>query len=96
MDAIEAGHAPQSTAVQAILARWHDHIRYFYEPTLDIRRGLGELYRTHPDFVANFEKLHPDLPEYLAEAVAGYVDDLESAELTRMLAEDDAAKRAGA
>ncbi len=94
VDAIEAGQAPQSEAVQAILARWHDNIRYFYEPTLDILRGLGEMYRTHPDFVANFEKLHPDLPEYLAEAVAEYVDGLETAELMHMLAEDDAAKRA--
>ncbi len=32
----------QGKKVQAILARWHEHIRYFYEPTLEILRGLGE------------------------------------------------------
>ena len=90
--ALTAGTSAHSAEVQAILVRWHEHIRYFYEPTLEILRGLGELYNTSPDFMANFEKLHPDLPTYLQEAITQYVDDLEDAELRRMLAEDDAAE----
>jgi MerR family transcriptional regulator, thiopeptide resistance regulator len=88
--AIEAEKSPQGEEVQAILQRWHEHIRYFYEPTLDILRGLGEGYHTDPDFVAFFQALHPDLPEYLSEAITQYVDDLEDAEIRRMLAEDEA------
>ncbi|MEP7284916.1 MAG: MerR family transcriptional regulator [Chloroflexota bacterium] len=87
--AIEAGKSAQSGDVQGILERWHKHIHYFYEPTLDILRGLGELYNSSPDFIANFEKLHPDLPTYLQEAITQYVDDLEYAEIKRMLAEDE-------
>jgi MerR family transcriptional regulator, thiopeptide resistance regulator len=90
VEALKAGLSPQSAEVQAILERWHEHMRYFYEPTLDILRGLGEHYSAHPEFRAFFEKLHPDLPDYLTEGITQYVDDLESAEIERMLAEDEA------
>jgi len=93
VDAIEAGKEPTSEEVQAILKRWHDHLRYFYEPTLDILRGLGELYTSHPDFIANFSKIHSDLAEYMKSGINQYVDDLEYAEIERMLAEDEAQRR---
>lgn len=67
-----------SKRVQAILARWHEHIRYFYEPTPDILFGLGQLYNTHPDFIANFQKLHPDLPTFLEAAITVYCERLEA------------------
>ena len=92
VDAIEAGKSPTSEDVQAILQRWHDHLRYFYEPTLDILRGLGVLYNSHPGFITNFAKIHPQLAEYMREGINQYVDDLEYAEIERMLAED-ASKR---
>lgn len=89
VDALEAGISPQSTEVQAMLERWHHHLRYFYEPTLDILRGLGEMYNTDSRFMAFFEKLHPRLSAYLQEGIAKYVDDLEYAEIVRMLAADE-------
>lgn len=89
IDALEAGTPPQSAQVQSILVRWHNHLRYFYEPTLDILRGLGVMYNSHPDFIATFRKLHPDLPQYLQDGINHYVDDLEYAEIERMLAADE-------
>ncbi|MBC7811220.1 MAG: MerR family transcriptional regulator [Burkholderiales bacterium] len=86
--AIDAGLEPQSAEVQAILERWHDHLRYFYEPSLDILRGLGEGYRSTPDFVAFFSQIHTELPEFIAAAITTYVDDLETAEIERLLAAD--------
>ena len=65
-----------SPEVQAIMARWHQHLRYFYEPTPEILRGLGQMYNQSPDFVANFQKLHPDLPAFLEQAVTIYCDAL--------------------
>ena len=65
-----------SPDVQAILVRWHQHLRYFYEPTPEILRGLGQLYNSHPDFIANFQKLHPDLPAFLEQAIAVYCEKL--------------------
>ena len=67
---------PGSPEVQAIMKRWHQHLRYFYEPTPEILRGLGHMYNEHPDFIANFQKLHPDLPAFLEQAVTIYCDSL--------------------
>jgi DNA-binding transcriptional MerR regulator len=91
--AMEAGKKPIDDEVQKWVERWHNHIRNWYEPTLEILRGLSELYTTDPRFRGNYEKLHMDLPEYLKEAIVEYVDLLETAELEQMLAEDEA-KRA--
>jgi MerR family transcriptional regulator, thiopeptide resistance regulator len=90
--AMEAGTPPDSDEVQALLIQWHNGIRYFYEPTLEIVRGLGQLYNTDPAFKAFFEQIHVDLPAYLEAGITQYADDLETAELEAMLAED-AAKR---
>jgi hypothetical protein len=94
-DALEAGKSAHSDEVQSILQRWHNHMRHFYEPTLEILRGLGEGYSTHPDFIAFFQNFHPNLPDYLAEAITQYVDDLEYVEIERLLAEDEAQKSNG-
>lgn len=90
---IEAGKATTDSDVQAILVRWHEHLRYFYEPTLDLLAGLGQLYNSSPDFIANFQKIHKDLPAFLEKAITHYVDDLETTELERLLAEDEAMKK---
>ena len=65
-----------SPEVQAIMARWHQHLRYFYEPTPEILRGLGQMYNQHPDFIANFQQMHPDLPAFLEQAVTHYCETL--------------------
>jgi DNA-binding transcriptional MerR regulator len=70
------GEGADSPAIQAILARWHQHLRYFYEPTRDILRGLGHLYNEHPDFIATFENMHPGLPKFLEQAITYYCDHL--------------------
>lgn len=65
---------PNSDAVQAIVARWHQHIRHFYEPTFEMLRGLGQGYAHDPAFRATFEAMHPDLPDFLHEAITVYCD----------------------
>ncbi len=68
---------PGSPAVQAILTRWHRHLRYFYEPDIQRLRGLGEMYYENPDFNANFTRIHPDLPTFMRSAIRIYCDRLE-------------------
>ena len=70
--------SPESAEIQAILVRWHQHLRYFYEPSIERLAGLGELYNDHPDFNATFAAVHPDLPSYLKQAIAHYADVLET------------------
>jgi DNA-binding transcriptional MerR regulator len=77
VQALEQGLPPGHPQVNAILARWHNHMRYFYEPPLEVLRGLADLYNTDPRFIANFQKLHPNLPAYLQSIIPPYVDALE-------------------
>lgn len=65
-------HAAESDPVQAVIARWHQHMRYFYEPSIERLRGLGQLYVASPDFADKFRQLHPDLPEFLQAAITHY------------------------
>ncbi len=41
--------------------------------------GLADLYNEHPDFLANFKKMHPDLPEFLRKAIKYYCSKLPAA-----------------
>ena len=87
-DAMQAGKRSGDREVQQLLARWQNHLRHFYEPDIDTLRGLGQMYNSHPDFIAAFQNIHADLPAYLERVIDEYVDDLETAEIERMLAED--------
>ncbi len=66
----------ESAGVQALLTRWHQHLRYFYEPTPEILAGLGHGYNNDPAFHATFAALHPDLPAFLEVAITHYVERL--------------------
>ncbi len=68
--------SPSSAAVQALVARWHQNLRYFYEPSHDVLRGLGKLYTEDSRFRAFYEKFHVDLPEFFEKAIEHYVDEL--------------------
>lgn len=74
-----------SAQTQALLVRWHEHLRAFYEPSFELLAGLGYTYEHDPDFHANFAALHPDLPGFLNRAISVYVDTLETAWLEREL-----------
>lgn len=86
--AMEAGLDGDSPEVRALLERWHQHLRYFYEPTLEILRGLGDLYNTDAEFMAFFQRIDTNLPAYLQSVIGIYVDALETEEIERMLAHD--------
>lgn len=68
---------PADADVQAVMARWHQSIRRFYEPTPEILRGLGELYTTDARFTATFDRVQPGLAATLQRAINVYVDGLE-------------------
>ncbi|WP_420631848.1 MerR family transcriptional regulator [Candidatus Leptofilum sp.] len=70
----QLGNLPDSEDVQAIVARWHQHTRHFYEPSFATLRGLGQGYANDPAFRAKFEAMHPDLPDFLQAAITVYCD----------------------
>jgi DNA-binding transcriptional MerR regulator len=67
---------PASAEVQALVARWHQHLRYFYEPTPEILRGLGGAYAADPAFAEFFARFDPALPAFLHQAIDIYCDRL--------------------
>mgnify|MGYP000856633410 FL=1 len=62
-----------SPEVQACIARWHHHLEYFWSPNDEQLVGLAEHYGADPRFRKNFDKLHPDLADFMSEAVKIYV-----------------------
>ena len=59
--------------VQTLVGRWRHHMAYFWTPALDQLQGLADLYSQDPRFKANFDKLHPQLAEFMGQAVSVYV-----------------------
>ena len=75
MDMVAAmSKGPASAEVQAIVERWRKHMDYFWTPNLDQLLGLAEGYSDDPRFKANFDKMHPNLAEFMREAVKVYVE----------------------
>jgi DNA-binding transcriptional MerR regulator len=70
------GQDPASAQVQQVIARWHQHLRHFYEPSKEILLGLAQGYSQDPDFRAFFERMHPDLPEFLRPAIERYCQNM--------------------
>lgn len=67
---------PASPQAQDGIARWHQNLRYFYEPTPEILLGLGDLYNDDPDFNAFFQRIHPDLASFMRQAIQIYCSKL--------------------
>ncbi|HET6595520.1 MAG TPA: MerR family transcriptional regulator [Anaerolineales bacterium] len=63
-----------SKEAQVIVERWRRHLEYFWTPNLDQLLGLANGYNDDPRFKANFDKMHPQLAEFMREAVTIYVE----------------------
>jgi DNA-binding transcriptional MerR regulator len=70
------GHA--SPAVQQAIADWYQHLGNFYQPNLEILRGLGHVYAEDPRFRATYESMHADMPDFMRAAIEFYCDQQES------------------
>jgi MerR family transcriptional regulator, thiopeptide resistance regulator len=66
-----------SPDVQQAIARWHQHLRYFYEPSVERLSGLADMYVEHPDFQSMFtENYGPGFAEFLRKAIKYYCSHL--------------------
>lgn len=69
---------PKGTAsaeVQALIARWHQHIQYFWSPNDEQLLGLADGYNEDARFRTNFDRMHPQLTGFMRDAVNVYVKD---------------------
>jgi MerR family transcriptional regulator, thiopeptide resistance regulator len=65
-----------SPEVQVIVTRWHQHMKYFYDPSMERMRGLGQMYVDDPRFTAVYEKVRPGLAVFMKMAIDVYCDRL--------------------
>lgn len=63
-----------SEDVQALVARWHSNMQYFWSPKDEQLLAIAEGYASDPRFRVNFAKMHPKLAEFMGAAVKVYVE----------------------
>lgn len=66
---------PGDAEVQMWVGRWHEHInKWYYTCSLEVFRGLGEMYVQDERFTRNIDKIRPGLAAYLRDAMRIYCD----------------------
>ena len=65
---------PSSREAQKLIAKHFAHIDNFYKPTIEMYRGLGNLYATDHRFRAYYDKYAKDLADFIDKAIGIYCD----------------------
>jgi len=66
---------PADAAVQEQIEKYFQQICKFYDCTLEIFRGLGEMYVSDERFAAYFRNFDDGLPAFMRDAMAVYCDE---------------------
>ncbi len=74
VDALTNKLSPESEAVQQLIHQHYEMTKQFWTPTKETYIGLSELYQSHPDFVAFYDAIHPDLLNFLMAAMKIYAE----------------------
>ncbi|MES3005171.1 MAG: MerR family transcriptional regulator [Patescibacteria group bacterium] len=67
-------HGHDSEIVQNLISEHYNSLRTFYEPNMEMYRGLAQMYVEDPRFAAYFAKYHPDLPTFFQKAIFFFCD----------------------
>ena len=70
-----ADRAPGDPEVQALIVRHHAWLEHFWHAGAEQYRALGQGYASHPEFRAFYDKYHPGLADFMAEAMAHYAEE---------------------
>jgi hypothetical protein len=65
---------PAGPAAQALIARHYAGLKHFYEPNLELYRGLAEMYVADPRFQAYHDKFKPGLARFMQSAMIAFCD----------------------
>lgn len=60
---------PASPEVQAVIKEHFEHLHHFYTPSIQMYKGLGEMYVADPRFRAFYDKFKPNLADFINEAI---------------------------
>ena len=65
---------PADIIVQALIQRHYDWVKNFWTPTKTSYIRLAEMYLDHPDYRDFYNKYHPNLVEYLVDAMRVFAE----------------------
>ncbi len=71
---MQSGKTTQDKDTQKLIERHFNNLRYFYEPSLEMYRGLGEMYVSDPRFTEYFEKYAKGLAIFMRDAMKVYCE----------------------
>ena len=71
-EAIKKGLKPSSDECLFLVKRHYEVVAQFWKPDRAAYIGLGHLYSEHEDFRKLYDRYHPRLAEYLAQAFEAY------------------------
>lgn len=65
-------HKPDDVKVQALIKKHYQHLHHFYTPTMEMYKGLGELYVQDARFTAFFDKIQLGLAVFINKAIGEF------------------------
>jgi DNA-binding transcriptional MerR regulator len=65
---------PKSEVVQKLIAEHYNALRTFYEPSLEMYRGLATMYVDDARFAKYYDKHRPGLAKFMRDAMLHYVE----------------------
>jgi DNA-binding transcriptional MerR regulator len=74
VDCIEKGLDPAADEVQRIIKKHHAFTEQIHSATKEVYKAMAQLYAQHPEFRKQSEPFHPDLPNFMAEAMEIFAD----------------------
>lgn len=80
VDCMKEGVVVQDTRVQKLIAEHYNWLSNFYEPTLEIYKGLAEMYVADPRFKKTYEDIAVGLAQYMQDAMLVFVATMKSTE----------------
>jgi uncharacterized membrane-anchored protein YjiN (DUF445 family) len=72
--ALESSADAQSPEVQQLVRKHYKWVERFYTPSKEIYSSLGDLYVDHPDFRKLYDSYHPQLAEFLRDAMKYFAE----------------------
>lgn len=71
---MEKGLKPSSPEVQLIIKAHHAFIDEFNIATKEVYKAYAQLYKEHPEFRKQLDKVHPKLGEFMGKAMIWFAD----------------------
>lgn len=71
---MQGGESATGEKAQKLIAMHYDGLRAFYEPNLEMYKGLAEMYVADERFKANYENVAAGLAEYMRDAMIHFAN----------------------